>query len=84
MPSYTFDEPLTPQEQVQLEAWYAQKDSAEAALLEQHQSQLPNLTMLQGQLDAAMVTLTAIAEEVQQNMVLLPSLPLLMKLDENA
>jgi hypothetical protein len=52
--------------------------------LEQHQFQLPNLTMLQGQLDAAMVTLTAIAEEVQQNMVLLPSLPLLMKLDENA
>ena len=42
---YSLDEPLTPQEQAQLEAWYAQKDSAEAALLEQNQPQLPNLTM---------------------------------------
>jgi len=55
---YTLDEPLTSQEQTQLEAWYAQQDSAEAALLEQNQPQLPNLAMLQAQLDATLAQLT--------------------------
>ena len=57
---YTLDEPLTPQEQAQLEAWYAQKDAAEVALLEQNQPQLPNLAMLQAQLNAALAQLTAV------------------------
>lgn len=63
---YTLDEPLTSQEQAQLEAWYAQKDSAEAVLLEQNQPQLPNLTMLQAQLDAALAQLTAVIQRLQQ------------------
>lgn len=63
---YTLDEPLTPQEQAQLEAWYAQKDSAEAALLEKNQPQLPSLTMLQAQLDATLAQLTAVIQRLQQ------------------
>ena len=63
---YTLDEPLTSQEQAQLEAWYAQKDSAEAVLLEQNQPQLPNLTMLQAQLDAALAQLTVVIQRLQQ------------------
>lgn len=63
---YTLDEPLTSQEQAQLEAWYEQKDSAEAALLEQNQPQLPNLTMLQAQLDATLAQLTAVIQSLQQ------------------
>lgn len=63
---YTLDELLTPQEHTQLEAWYAQKDSAEAALLEKNQPQLPNLAMLQAQLDATLAQLTAVIQRLQQ------------------
>jgi hypothetical protein len=44
----TTGETLTNQEKVQLEAWYAQKDAAEKAMLEAAQVPLPNLVTLQG------------------------------------
>jgi hypothetical protein len=43
----TIGEPLTAQEKAQLEAWYTQKDVAEAAMLEADQVPLPNLVVLQ-------------------------------------
>jgi hypothetical protein len=37
---------------VQLEAWYSQKDAAESAMLTATQLPLPNLVMLQDEVDA--------------------------------
>jgi hypothetical protein len=42
----TTGEPLTAQEKAQLEAWYAQKDAVESAMLQGTQVQLPDLMML--------------------------------------
>lgn len=63
---YTLDQPLTPQEQEQLNAWYAQQDSAEANQINQNQPQLPNLQLLQSQLDATLAQLTAVIQRLQQ------------------
>jgi hypothetical protein len=54
----TTGELLTAQEKAQLEAWYAQKDTAESAILQGTQVQLPNLVMLQGRVDATIEQLT--------------------------
>ena len=54
----TMGESLTAQEKAQLEAWYAQKDAAETARLEAAQAPLPNLVLLQDQVDATIEQLT--------------------------
>lgn len=62
----TIGEPLTAQEKAQLEAWYAQKDVAEAAMLEAAQVPLPNLVVLQDQVDTAISQLTVGVQQLQQ------------------
>ena len=62
----TIGESLTTQEKVQLEAWYAQKDAAEMAMLEAAQVPLPNLVMLQDQVDATIRHLTDGVERLYQ------------------
>jgi hypothetical protein len=54
----TIGESLTTQEKAQLEAWYAQKDAAETAMLEATQVPLPSLVMLQDRVDATIKQLT--------------------------
>jgi hypothetical protein len=54
----TIGELLSTQEKAQLEAWYAQKDAAEAAMLEVAQVPLPSLVILQDRVDAAIDQLT--------------------------
>jgi hypothetical protein len=62
----TIGEPLTAQEKVQLEAWYAQKDAAEKSMLEATQMPLPNLVMLQDQVDIAIEQLTTGIQRLHQ------------------
>jgi hypothetical protein len=62
----TTGETLTNQEKVQLEAWYAQKDAAEKAMLEAAQIPLPNLVMLQDQVDTSIEQLTTGVQRLQQ------------------
>jgi hypothetical protein len=59
----TTGETLTNQEKVQLEAWYAQKDAAEKAMLEAAQVPLPNLVTLQDQVDTSIASLAPSAIE---------------------
>ena len=54
----TIGESLTTQEKAELEAWYAQKDAAETAMLEAAQVPLPSLVLLQDRVDAAIRQLT--------------------------
>jgi hypothetical protein len=62
----TIGEPLTAQEKAQLEAWYAQKDVAEAAMLAADQVPLPNLVVLQDQVDTVISQLTVGVQQLQQ------------------
>jgi hypothetical protein len=62
----TTGEPLTAQEKAQLEAWYAQKDAAENAMLQRTQVQLPNLVMLQDRVDATIEQLTLGVQRLHQ------------------
>jgi hypothetical protein len=62
----TIGEPLTTQEKAQLEAWYAQKDAAEAAMLKASQVPLPNLVVLQDRVDTAISQLTFSVQQLQQ------------------
>jgi cell division protein FtsB len=62
----TIGEPLTAQEKAQLEAWYAQKDAAEAAMLKAAQVPLPNLVVLQDQVDTVISQLTVGVQQLQQ------------------
>ena len=62
----TIGEPLTAQERSQLEAWYAQKDAAEKSMLEATQMPLPNLVILQDQVDIAIEQLTAGVQRLHQ------------------
>jgi hypothetical protein len=62
----TTGESLTPQEKAQLEAWYAQQDAAETAMLEATQMPLPNLVVLQDQVDTAIAQLTVGVQQLQQ------------------
>ncbi len=62
----TIGEALTPQEKAQLEAWYAQKDAAEMAMLEAAQVPLPDLVGLQEQIDSGIAQLTVSVQQLQQ------------------
>jgi hypothetical protein len=62
----TIGEPLTAQEKAQLEAWYTQKDAAEKSMLEATQMPLPNLVMLQDQVDIAIEQLTTGVQRLHQ------------------
>jgi mannose-6-phosphate isomerase class I len=62
----TTGEQLNTQEKVQLEAWYAQKDTAETAMLEATQVPLPNLFRLQDQVDSTIEQLTAGIQRLHQ------------------
>ncbi len=63
---YTLGELLTAQEKAQLEAWYAQKDVAETAMLEATQVPLPNLVVLQDQVDTVISQLITGVQQLQQ------------------
>jgi hypothetical protein len=62
----TTGEPLTAQEKAQIEAWYAQKDAAENAMLQRTQVQLPNLVVLQDRVDATIEQLTLGVQRLHQ------------------
>lgn len=62
----TIGEPLTEQEKAQLEAWYAQKDAAEKSMLEATRVPLPDLAVLQDQVDIAIEQLTAGVQRLHQ------------------
>jgi hypothetical protein len=62
----TIGEPLTAQEKAQLEAWYTQKDTAEKSMLEATQVPLPNLVVLQDQVDIAIAQLTVGVQQLHQ------------------
>jgi hypothetical protein len=62
----TIGESLTTEEQAQLEAWYAQKDAVETAMLEATQVPLPSLVMLQDQVDVAIEQLTDGVQRLNQ------------------
>jgi hypothetical protein len=62
----TIGEPLTAQEKAQLEAWYAKKDAAEKSMLEAAQVPLPNLVVLQDQIDIAIEQLTVGVQRLHQ------------------
>jgi hypothetical protein len=63
---HTLGEPLTAQEAGQLEAWYAEKDAAEAAMFAANAAPWPNLTTLQAQVDQSVEQLTLSAQRLQQ------------------
>jgi hypothetical protein len=62
----TLGEVLTHQEQAQLEAWYAEKDRAETAMLQKPQHPLPNLATLQTQVDMAIEQLALSTQQLQK------------------
>ncbi len=62
----TIGERLTAREKEQLEAWYAQKDEVEKSMLEAAQGPLPNLIVLQDQVDMAIEQLTAGVQRLHQ------------------
>ena len=62
----TLGEPLTAQEQAQLNNWYAAKDAAEAAMFMATQVPLPNLAALETQVDHAIAELARSAQRLQQ------------------
>lgn len=62
----TTGETLTAEEKEQLEAWYAQKDLTEAAMLKAAQVPLPNLVFMQDRIDTAIFQLTVSVQRLQQ------------------
>ena len=62
----TIGEPLTVEEGAQLDIWYAQKDAAEKLMLEATQVPLPNLIVLQNQVDITLDKITAGVQRLQQ------------------
>jgi hypothetical protein len=62
----TTGEPLTTQEKSQLEAWYAQQDAAETAMLKAAQMPLPNLVFMQDRIDAAISQLGVGVQRLEQ------------------
>ncbi len=55
--------PLSPTEQIHLHEWYARQDEQESALLRQAAS--PTTPSLQAQVDAAIVQLGSITQQIQ-------------------
>jgi uncharacterized protein YigA (DUF484 family) len=62
----TLGEVLNSGEQALLEAWYEQKDVAEAAMLERQVTMMPSLQMLQMQLETALTQLSNSIARLQQ------------------
>lgn len=62
----TRGETLNTQEKTQLEAWYVQKDLAEAVMLKAAQVPLSNLVFIQDRLDTAISQLTVSVQQLQQ------------------
>jgi heterodisulfide reductase subunit B len=62
----TTGEILTIQEKEQLEAWYAQQDAAEKAMLKAAQMPLPNLVFMQDRIDTAISQLTVSVQRLEQ------------------
>jgi hypothetical protein len=62
----TIGEPLTAQEKVQLEAWYAQKDAAENSMFAPDRVSLPHLVVLQDRVDVAISQLTLGVQQLHQ------------------
>jgi hypothetical protein len=62
----TRGELLTPEEQTQLDAWYAQQDAAEAMILEGYSMELPDLAMLQNHVENAVANLSFSVENLQR------------------
>ena len=56
---------LSAEEQARLEAWYAEQDAAEQALLSKGQP-LSNVAELQAQVDSVLTQISATAERIQQ------------------
>jgi hypothetical protein len=59
-------ESLTPEEQAQLEAWYAAKDQVEAAMFIPTHPSLPNPATLQAQIDQTLTQLATSIQQIQQ------------------
>lgn len=62
----TLGEALTAQEQALLNAWYTEKDADEAAILERRVVTVPNLQMLQMQVEVALAQLASTIAQLQQ------------------
>jgi hypothetical protein len=62
----TLGEVLTAEEQGLLDAWYAEKDGAEAVVLERRVVVMPSFQMLQVQLDLALTQLASSIVQLQQ------------------
>jgi hypothetical protein len=61
----TLDEPLSAEEQVLLDTWYAEQDAIEAATLAKSQVVLPDLNELQGAIDRTLTQLTLSVQQLQ-------------------
>jgi hypothetical protein len=62
----TLGEVLTAEDQGLLDAWYAEKDGAEAVVLERRVVVMPSFQMLQVQLDLALAQLASSIAQLQQ------------------
>jgi hypothetical protein len=62
----TTGETLSPTEQAQLEAWYAAKDQAEAAMFVLPNPPLPDIATLQSQIDQTLAQLAVNVQQLQQ------------------
>jgi hypothetical protein len=61
----TTGHPLTLEEQDQLQAWYADKDQAEAVIFGPSNQPLPDVAVLQNQIDQALVQLASDIQQIQ-------------------
>jgi hypothetical protein len=61
----TLDEPLSAEEQVLLDTWYAEQDAIEAAILAKSQVVLPDLNELQGAIDRTLTQLNLSVQQLQ-------------------
>jgi len=62
----TRGEPLTSEETLQLETWYAQRDSIEHQQLIISVAPTANLAALQSQIEALLIQLTSMTQRIQQ------------------
>jgi hypothetical protein len=62
---FTLDEPLSAEEQVLLDTWYAEQDAIEAAMLAKSQVVLPDLNELQGAIDRTLTQLNLSVQQLQ-------------------
>ncbi|MBE9031745.1 hypothetical protein IQ266_18590 [filamentous cyanobacterium LEGE 11480] len=62
----TIGESLTPTEQTELEAWYAEQDQAEATMFIPSDQSLPDIATLQQQIDQTLAQLATNVQKLQQ------------------